>query len=86
MATGFVDSGVEALYGLDHLTGDLFCGVLNSRTGDVANRFRVSGFGNVMETEPNNRRDQASPTAEGQTLPLAFGQMAIRLMKLWLKR
>ncbi len=42
MATGFVDNGVEALYGLDHLTGDLFCWVLNTRTGDVANRFRVS--------------------------------------------
>ncbi len=45
MATGYVESGVEALYALDHLTGDLFCWVLNARTGAVASTFRVSAGG-----------------------------------------
>ena len=42
MATGFVENGVEALFALDHLTGDLFGWVLDSRTGNVASTFRIS--------------------------------------------
>ncbi len=44
LATGFVDlnEGVEALYGLDHLTGDLHCWLLHSQTGAVAATFTAS--------------------------------------------
>ena len=44
LATGYVaiQDGVEALYGLDHLTGDLFCWVLNPATGAVASTFRTN--------------------------------------------
>lgn len=42
LATGVIEGGVEALYGLDHLTGDLFCWILNPRTGAVSNTFRIS--------------------------------------------
>lgn len=44
LATGHisVQDGVEGLYGLDHLTGDLFCWVLNPGTGAVASTFRTN--------------------------------------------
>jgi hypothetical protein len=42
MATGPVEEGIEALYTLDHLTGDLHCWLLNSHTGAVAASFQAS--------------------------------------------
>ncbi len=39
LATGRVEENIDALYGLDHLTGDLFCWILNTRTGEVASTF-----------------------------------------------
>ncbi|MAE65129.1 MAG: peptidase, partial [Phycisphaeraceae bacterium] len=38
------------------------------------NRFRVSAFGNVLETEPNDEREAAGTSGEGElpTLPQAF--------------
>jgi len=42
MATGRIEENVEALFGLDHLTGDLFCWILNPNTGDLATTFRVN--------------------------------------------
>ena len=34
-ATGMIDEGVEGLFVLDHLTGNIQCWVLNKRTGDI---------------------------------------------------
>lgn len=42
MATGSIELGTDALYTLDHLTGDLTCWILNSRSGAVSTSFRVS--------------------------------------------
>lgn len=51
IATGFVDSGVEGLYFLDYLTGDLRGAVVNAKTGEfnafftkkIADDFSSSG-------------------------------------------
>lgn len=45
LATGAVDTTVEGLFVLDHLTGNLECWVLNTRNGRVAARYRT----NVIE-------------------------------------
>ncbi len=36
MATGRIEEGVEGVFALDHLTGDLFCWYLNPRDGSLA--------------------------------------------------
>ena len=40
VATGWIDDEVEGLYVLDHLTGNLQCWVMNSRSGEVGGVFR----------------------------------------------
>ncbi len=40
VATGWVDDSVEGLYVLDHLTGNLQCWVMNSRSGEIGGVFR----------------------------------------------
>ncbi len=40
MATGLISDGVEGVFFLDYLTGDLQCWVLNSRTGQLGGQFR----------------------------------------------
>jgi hypothetical protein len=52
MATGFIDvnEGVEALYALDHLTGELHCWLLNSRTGAVASAFTAKPGADLQVT------------------------------------
>jgi hypothetical protein len=35
LATGMIEGGVEGLFALDHLTGRLYCWVLNPQTGQV---------------------------------------------------
>lgn len=42
MATGVIELGTDAMYTLDHLTGDLTCWILNPRNGAVSVQFRVS--------------------------------------------
>lgn len=42
IATGRIEDGIEALFGLDHLTGDLFCWVLNPHSGELASTFRTN--------------------------------------------
>lgn len=42
MATGSVDGNVEGLFILDHLSGDLQCWLLNSRTGAVGGIYRAN--------------------------------------------
>ena len=42
MATGLIDTNVEALYVLDHDSGNLQCWLLNSRTGDVGGIYRIN--------------------------------------------
>ncbi len=45
MATGLITDGVEGVFFLDFLTGDLQCWVLNNRTGQMGGHFRhnISG-------------------------------------------
>jgi hypothetical protein len=45
VATGWVDNDVEGVFVLDHLTGNLQCWVLNSRSGEIGGLYR----GNVLE-------------------------------------
>src|SRR5688572_8028363 len=40
MATGLIDDGVEGLFCLDYLTGDLSCFVVNPRTGAPGGVFK----------------------------------------------
>ena len=42
LATGRIEDGIEGIFGVDHLTGDLFCWVLNPTTGELASTFRVN--------------------------------------------
>ncbi len=42
MATGLIDGNVEGLFVLDHLSGNLQCWLLNSRTGAVGGIFRAN--------------------------------------------
>ncbi len=53
MATGLVKNGVEALYFLDFLTGDLRAAVINPKTGQFNSRFTyniASDFENAGRT------------------------------------
>jgi hypothetical protein len=40
IATGFIDEGVEGVFILDFITGDLICQVLNARTGALGGVFK----------------------------------------------
>jgi hypothetical protein len=40
IATGPIEPGIEGLFVLDAISGDLTCGVLNPRTGQIAGLFR----------------------------------------------
>lgn len=40
IATGPIEPGIEGLFVLDSISGDLTCGVLNPRTGQIAGLFR----------------------------------------------
>lgn len=40
LATGFIDEGVEGIFILDFITGDLTCQVLNSRFGTLGGVFK----------------------------------------------
>ncbi len=42
MATGSIDGNAEALFVLDHVTGNLQCWLLNSRTGKVGGIYRAN--------------------------------------------
>jgi hypothetical protein len=42
MATGEIDGGVEGLFCLDYLTGDLYCFVINPRTGGPGGIYRTN--------------------------------------------
>lgn len=42
LATGFVDDGVEGLFVLDHLSGNLQCWVMNRRSGEIGAVFTGS--------------------------------------------
>lgn len=42
MATGWIDGNVEALFVLDHVTGNLQCWLLNKRTGSVGGIYRAN--------------------------------------------
>ncbi len=42
MATGQLDKDVEALFVLDHISGNLQCWLLNSRTGGVGGIYRIN--------------------------------------------
>ena len=49
MATGRIEEGVEGVFALDHLTGDLFCWVISPRNGTLSRSrsLNVSMFLNV---------------------------------------
>jgi hypothetical protein len=40
VATGAIDEGVEGLFVLDFISGDLTCGVMNPRTGTIGGLFK----------------------------------------------
>ena len=42
LATGRVENNIEALYGLDHLTGNLFCWILNPSSGEIAAEYQFN--------------------------------------------
>lgn len=55
IATGLIDEGVEGIFILDFITGDLTCQVLNPRTGTLGGLFRqnvVSDLGVEQGKQP----------------------------------
>lgn len=42
MATALIEPGYEALFTLDHQTGDLTCWILDPKSGAVSNQFRAN--------------------------------------------
>ncbi len=42
LATGYVDGSAEGLFVLDHLTGNLQCWLINTRTGSVGGIYRAN--------------------------------------------
>ena len=55
MATGLVDENVEGLYVLDHISGNLQCWILNSRTGGIAGIYRA----NVLKDLASDKTGEA---------------------------
>lgn len=55
IATGLVDDGIEALYFLDFLTGDLRAAVISRRTGEFSGFFEYNVLSDFvgMTDEPN---------------------------------
>lgn len=56
LATGQIDTAVEGLFVLDHLTGTLQCWVLNTRTGAVAARYQAN-VGQELEMDKSGDAD-----------------------------
>jgi len=59
IATGFVDDGIEALYFLDFLTGDMKAAVIQLRTGNMQGKFNsfysyniAQDFGGLQTKNP----------------------------------
>ena len=48
MATGLIDGNAEALFVLDHVTGNLQCWLLNSRTGQVGGIYRANAAADLV--------------------------------------
>lgn len=48
MATGLIDGNVEGLFVLDHLTGNLQCWLLNTRTGQVGGIYRANAAADLQ--------------------------------------
>ncbi len=48
MATGLIDNNVEALFVLDHDSGNLQCWVLNAKTGAVGGIYRANVIGDLQ--------------------------------------
>ncbi len=42
MATGFISDGVEGLYVLDHISGNLQCWMLSTETGNIGGIYRTN--------------------------------------------
>lgn len=42
IATGMIDDSVEGVFVLDHLTGNLVCWIMNSRSGDIGGVFQTN--------------------------------------------
>jgi len=47
IATGAIDEGVEGIFVLDFISGELTCGVLNPRTGQVGGMFQRNVVGDL---------------------------------------
>jgi hypothetical protein len=55
VATGYIEQGVEGIFVLDFISGDLTCGVLNPRTGQMAGLFKrnvAADLGVVQGKQP----------------------------------
>ena len=42
MATGFISDGVEGLFVLDHLSGNLQCWIMSTETGNIGGIYRTN--------------------------------------------
>lgn len=55
MATGSIDGNAEALFVLDHVTGNLQCWLLNAKTGRVGGIYRANAAGD-LRVAGNNKQ------------------------------
>ncbi len=62
MATGLVDNNAEALFVLDHVSGNLQCWLLNSRTGSVGGIFTANVAADLMMVNKTGEPDYVMTT------------------------
>ena len=58
IATGLLDNNVEALFVLDHLTGNLQCWMLSPRTGAIGAIYRTNVMADLQALTPGAKQGQ----------------------------
>lgn len=77
MATGLIDDGVEGLFCLDYITGDLSCFVVNPRTGTPGGVFRTNVVADMTTSEKGKKPSFAMVTGLFQTRGGNYGNTQI---------
>jgi hypothetical protein len=62
MATGLLENNAEALFVLDHVSGNLQCWLLNSRTGNVGGIFTTNVAADLMMVNKTGEPDYVMTT------------------------
>jgi hypothetical protein len=74
IATGPIDEGVEGLFTLDFLTGDLQCYIINPRTGGLGGWFKTN-IAKDLDVEKGKKPSYLIATGEFMTTGGAYGNV-----------